>query len=50
MRRKVIIAVLIVIALAIALVMSYDYLRLSIIRATMGLPLPGWLQALLWGW
>lgn len=50
MKRKVIIAVLIVFSLAAAIGFTYDSFRLAIIRATMRLPLPGWLQAIIWGW
>nr|DAG76092.1 MAG TPA: Camelysin metallo-endopeptidase [Bacteriophage sp.] len=51
MRRKIIlIIILIALSLAVALGYSYDFLRLAIIRSTINLPLPGWLQALIWGW
>lgn len=50
MKRKIIISIFIAISLAVAMYVSYDYFRLEIIRATMGLPLPGWLLAFLWGW
>lgn len=50
MKRKIIIAVLIVTTLAIALWQSWDIIRFAIIRATVHLPLPGWLQAFIWGW
>ena len=50
MRRKTILIILVVLSLAAALWYSYDFLRLAIIRATINLPLPGWLQALIWGW
>lgn len=50
MKRKIILAMLIIIALVAALVYSWDLFRLAIIRATIDLPLPGWLQAIIWGW
>lgn len=50
MKRKVILSVMIVATLAAAIWYSYDFLRLAVIRATIDLPLPGWLQALIWGW
>ena len=50
MRRKIILIILIALTLAVALGYSYDFLRLAIIRATINLPLPGWLQNLIWGW
>lgn len=50
MKRKIILAMLIVIALAAALVYSWDLFRLAIIRETIHLPLPGWILSLLWGW
>ena len=50
MRRKIIVIILIALTLAVALWYSYDFLRLAVIRATIDLPLPGWLQALVWGW
>lgn len=50
MKHKIILAMLIAIALAAALWYSYGFFRLAIIRATINLPLPGWLQALIWGW
>lgn len=50
MRRKIIIIMLITAALAAALWNSYDIFRLAIIRATIHLPLPGWILSLLWGW
>ena len=50
MRRKIILIILIAATLAAALWYSYDILRLAIIRATVSLPLPGWLQAIIWGW
>lgn len=49
MRRKIIIIILIVITLA-ALGYGYGFFRLAIIRATINLPLPGWILSLLWGW
>ena len=50
MRRKIIVIILIVVTLAVALGYSYSFFRLGIIKATVHLPLPGWLQALIWGW
>ncbi len=50
MRRKIVIIVLIAITLAAALAYSWGFFRLAIIRATVRLPLPGWLQAIIWGW
>lgn len=50
MKRRIIIIMLILITLAFALRYSYDFLRLAIIRSTINLPLPGWLQNLVWGW
>ena len=50
MRRKIILIILIVVTLAVAMWYSYGFLRLTIIRSTINLPLPGWLQALIWGW
>lgn len=50
MRRKIILIILIVLSAAVALWYSWDLFRLAIIRSTIDLPLPGWLQALIWGW
>lgn len=50
MKRKIIIIMIIAVTLAAALGYSYGFLRLAIIRATINLPLPGWLQNLIWGW
>lgn len=50
MRRKTILIILVVLSLAAALGYSYGFLRLAIIRATINLPLPGWMQNLIWGW
>lgn len=50
MRRKIFIIILIVITLVVALGYSYGFFRLAIIRATINLPLPGWILSLLWGW
>ena len=50
MRRKTILIILVVLSLAVALGYSYDFLRLTVIKATIHIPLPGWLQALIWGW
>lgn len=49
MRRKIFIIILIVITLAAAMWYSYGFFRLAIIRATINLPLPGWILSLLWG-
>lgn len=49
--KKWIIAIAIVIAVIVAIVYSFEtYGRLLLIRWTMNMDLPGWLQALLWGW
>ncbi|MDD6966372.1 MAG: hypothetical protein PUK18_02560 [Firmicutes bacterium] len=49
--RKWILAIAIVIAVIVAIVYSFDtYGRLLLIRWTMNMDLPGWLQALIWGW
>lgn len=50
MRRKIFIIILIVIMLVVALGNSWGFFRLAIIRATIHLPLPGWILSLLWGW
>ena len=50
MRRKIIIIMLVIITLAAVMWYSYDIFRLAIIRATIHLPLPGWILSLLWGW
>lgn len=50
MRRKIIIIMLVIITLVAALGYSYEFFRLAIIRATINLPLPGWILSLLWGW
>lgn len=50
MRRKTILIILAVLSLAVALAYSWGFFRLTIIRETINLPLPGWLQALIWGW
>lgn len=50
MRRKIIIIMLVIITLVAALGYSYSFFRLAIIRATINLPLPGWILSLLWGW
>lgn len=50
MRKKIILIVLIALSLAVALGYSYGFLRLAIIKATIHIPLPGWLQNLVWGW
>lgn len=49
--KKWILAIAIVIAVIVAIVYSFDtYGRLLLIRWTINMDLPGWLQALLWGW
>jgi hypothetical protein len=50
MRKKIILIILIALSLAVAMWYSYSFFRLGIIKATVHLPLPGWLQALIWGW
>lgn len=49
-KKKWILAVLIAVSFIVALWYSYRFFRLEIIRASMELDLPGWLQALIWGW
>lgn len=49
MRRKIII-MLIIAALAAALGYSWGFFRLAVIKATIHIPLPGWIQNLIWGW
>lgn len=50
MKKKIIIAVAVVLALILAF--AYDFLgiRFLLIRATMNTNLPLWLKTLLWGW
>lgn len=49
--KKWILAIAIVIAVIVAIVYSFEtYGRLLLIRWTMNMDLPGWLQALIWGW
>lgn len=50
MRRKTILIILVVLSLAVAMWYSYEFFRLAIIRSTINLPLPGWLQNIIWGW
>lgn len=50
MRRKIILIILIALSLAVVLWYSWDLFRLSVIKATIHLPLPGWIQNLIWGW
>ena len=50
MRRKTILIILVVLSLAAALWYSWGFFRLAIIRATINLPLPGWIQNLIWWW
>ena len=49
-KRKRILAALIVITVIVALAVCWRFFRLEIIRATLRLPLPAWLKALIWGW
>ena len=49
--KKWILVVAIVIAVIVAIVYSFvTYGRLLLIRWTMNMDLPGWIQALIWGW
>lgn len=48
--KKWILAVLIAVTFILALRYSYGFFRLDIIRYSLELDLPGWLQALIWGW
>lgn len=50
MKRKVILTILVLLTLTVALGYSYEFFRLAIIRSTINLPLPGWLQNIIWGW
>lgn len=50
MRRKTILIILAVLSLAVVMWYSYGFFRLGIIKATIHIPLPGWLQNLIWGW
>lgn len=50
MQRKTILIILVVLSLAVALRYSWSFFRLEVIKATINLPLPGWLQAIIWGW
>ena len=50
MRRKTILIILIALSLTVALGYSYGFFRLGIIKATVHLPLPGWIKNLIWGW
>lgn len=49
-KRKRILAVLIAASLLLTLWYSWRVLRLEIIRASLAWDLPGWIQALIWGW
>ena len=49
-KNKWILAVLIAASFLLALRVSYEFFRLEIIRASLEWDLPGWLQALIWGW
>lgn len=48
--KKIVLAILVAISLILALWYSYGFFRLEIVRASLELYLPGWLQAWLWGW
>lgn len=50
MKRKIIIIMLIAITLAAAMWYSWGFFRMTVIKATIHIPLPGWLQNLIWGW
>nr|DAH41769.1 MAG TPA: Camelysin metallo-endopeptidase [Caudoviricetes sp.] len=50
MRRKIILIILIALTLAVALGYSWGFFRLTVIKATIHIPLPGWIQNLIWGW
>lgn len=50
MRKKIILIILIALTLAVVMWYSYGFFRLTVIKATFHIPLPGWLQALIWGW
>lgn len=50
MRRKIILIILIALSLTVALRYSWGFFRLVVIKATIHIPLPGWLQAIIWGW
>lgn len=49
-KKKWILSVLIAASLLLALLYSYGFFRLAIIRETLEWDLPGWLQAWIWGW
>lgn len=48
--RKIILSVLIAVTCILALRYSYGFFRLEIILASLEWDLPGWIQALVWGW
>lgn len=49
--KKWILVIAILLAVIVAIVYSFEtYGRLLLIRWTMKMDLPGWLQAMLWGW
>lgn len=48
--RRVVLAILVTVSLILALLYSYRFFRLAIIRETLEWDLPGWLQALILGW
>lgn len=50
MRKKIILIILIALSLAVVMWYSWGFFRLAIIRSTINLPLPGWIQNLIWGW
>lgn len=49
-KRKRILAALIVTTVIVALAVCWHFFRLEVIRATLHLPLPGWLKRFFWGW
>lgn len=49
-RCKRILDALIVTTVIVALAVCWHFFRLEVIRATLHLPLPGWLKRFLWGW
>ncbi len=49
-RKKTLLLIMIAVTLLLALCYSYGFFRLDIIRESLEWDLPGWLQALIWGW
>ena len=49
-KHKWILKILIIAAVIIVLAVCWRIFLLEIIRATLRLPLPAWLKALIWGW